>query len=92
MVSIEKKPDKLLVKYSPNTGIQWILKHFQTEETFCVKKIFYVSNDEIDTRSEISIPFVSFKIAKAISIGEQTFYYFNKKWLKIKISIILLSI
>ena len=83
MVSIEKKPDKLLVKYSPNTGIQWILKHFQTEETFCVKKIFYVSKDEIDTCSESSIPFVSFKIAKAISIGEQTFYYFNKKTLNI---------
>ena len=83
MVSIEQEPDKLLVKYSPNTGILWIFKHFQEKETFCVKKIFYVSENEIDTRSEVSIPFVSFKIADTITIDGQTFYYFNKKILNI---------
>ena len=83
MIKIEANTDKLLVKYYPNSGIQWILKYFQSKEILCVKKTFYVSKAEIDTLSEVGIPFVSFKIADIISIEGEAFYHFDRKTLGI---------
>jgi len=51
------KTDKILVRYSPDGGIEWINEKFENEKPVDIKRTFSVGKEDVVSRDENSITF-----------------------------------
>ena len=72
-LSIEKENGTLLLKYSSQNGINWILEKFKHNETVTIKKVFRFTKNSLHLCSEHNES-IEFVLGKMSTINGNNFF------------------